>query len=162
MGALSEQEHWVVVLAEAEGLRWVLQESRMAWTAGSARRAGLIRPGDRLLLYVSRGAFHNPTRDESQLVGVAEVASPVARLRKPLAMAKREFVCACSLRFEVTLPEREGVNIRSLVERLTLVRRKEVWGQYFRSGLVQVSARDFKIMADAVRRRARELGVTGK
>ncbi len=142
---------WVVVLAEVEGLRWVLERSRMAWTEASARRAARVQPGDRLVLYVARGAFHNPTRDESQLLALAEVVSPVRRLPRPLELAGRRFVVGCELRFEVVLPERRGVPVRSLVDRLSFVRRKEAWGQYFRSGLVRVPPADLQLLASAVR-----------
>lgn len=145
---------WVVVLAEAEGLRWVLEHSRMAWTEASSRRASRVRPGDRLVLYVARGAFHNPTRDESQLLGLAEVLSPVRRFRKPVEIAGRRFVCGCDLRLEVVLPEREGVPVRPLVNRLSFVKRKDVWGQYFRSGLVQVPAADLRVLERAIRQEA--------
>ncbi len=141
---------WVVVLAEAEGLRWVLERSRMAWTEASARRASRIRPGDRIVLYVARGAFHNPTRDESQLLGLAEVTSPVRRLPRPIELAGKTFVVGCDLRFETVLPERHGVPIRPLVGRLSFVKRKDVWGQYFRSGLVQVPVRDLQVLATAI------------
>ena len=33
------RDGWLVVLAEVEGLRWVLEKSRMAWTEASAVRA---------------------------------------------------------------------------------------------------------------------------
>jgi hypothetical protein len=145
---------WLVVLAEAEGLRWVLEHSRMAWTEASARRASRIRPGDRMVLYVARGAFHNPTRDESQLLGLAKVASPVRRFRRPVELAGRRFVCGCDLRLELVLPGRHGVPVRPLVERLSFVKRKEVWGQYFRSGLVQVPTQDLHVMATAIDRHA--------
>jgi hypothetical protein len=149
-----ERGGWVVVLAEAEGLRWVLARSRMAWTEASARRAERIRPGDRLVLYVARGAFHNPTRDESQLVGLAEVVGPVRRFPRPVRIAGRSFVCGCDLRLEVVLPERRGVPVRPLVPRLSFVRREEVWGQYFRSGLVRVPPKDLQVLAEAVRQAA--------
>jgi len=151
MADRDERGGWVVVLAEAEGLRWVLERSRMAWTEASATRAARIRPGDRLVLYVARGAFHNPTRDESRLVALAEVTTPVRRLPRPVQLAGRTFVVGCDLRFEARLPERAGVPVRPLVPRLSFVRRKDVWGQYFRSGLVEVPARDFEVLAEAVR-----------
>ena len=154
---------WVVVLAEAEGLRWVLEHRRMAWTEASARRAAQLRPGDALVLYVARGAFHNPTRDESQLLGLAEVAGPVRPLPRPVRIAGREFVSGCDLRIEVALPERRGVPVRALVPRLSFVRRKEVWGQYFRSGLVRVPPEDLAVLASAVREAARvEPGPAGR
>ncbi len=141
MTAGSGPQCWVVVLAEAEGLRWVLEHSRMAWTEASATRASRIRPGDRIVLYVGRGAFHNPTRDESQLLGFAEVTSPVRRLPRPVELGGRTFVVGCDLRLERVLPERHGVPIRPLVGRLSFVKRKDVWGQYCRgsSGRARVA-----------------------
>jgi predicted RNA-binding protein len=123
----------------------------MAWTEASARRAEQIRPGDRLVLYVARGAFHNPTRDESQLVGLAEAVGPVRRFPRPVRIAGRSFVCGCDLRLEIVLPERRRVPVRPLVPRLSFVRREEVWGQYFRSGLVRVPPQDLEVLAEAVR-----------
>lgn len=45
----------------------------MAFPSAAAARARRIRAGDRAVLYTSRGAFHNPTRDEARLVGLATV-----------------------------------------------------------------------------------------
>jgi hypothetical protein len=146
--------YWVSVLGEAEGLRWVLKNSRMAFTEAMADRAQGISEGDGLVLYAGRGAFHNPTRDESQLVGVARVTSPSRRLRQPIEIAGRGFVVVCDLDIEESLPERSGVPIKPLVSRLKLVKRPEVWGQYFRKGLVEIGQRDFQLLARAVRRSA--------
>ncbi|HWO70271.1 MAG TPA: hypothetical protein VNP94_05895, partial [Actinomycetota bacterium] len=66
-------------------------------------------------------------------------------------LAGRTFVVGCDLRFEARLPERGGVPVRPLVPRLSFVRRKDVWGQYFRSGLVEVPASDFEVLVEAVR-----------
>ncbi len=145
---------WLVVLAEAEGLRWVLRERRMAWSAASAKRASQIRPGDRLVLYVARGAFHNPTRDESRLLGLATVTSPVEPLPRPLELAGRTFVVGCSLDLEVVLPERGGVPVHPLVPRLSFIKRKEAWGQSLRSGLVPLPERDAAILTRAIRQAA--------
>jgi len=156
MAAAGEQPgYWVSVLGEVEGLRWVLKNSRMAFTEAMSSKAGKIRKGDGLVLYVGRGAFHNPTRDESQLGGVAEVTSEVRRLGRPVEIAGREFVTVCDLRIEVVLPERAGVTVRPLVRRLQVVKRPEVWGQYFRQGLVSIPERDFLILEKAVRSRPR-------
>ena len=102
MSGTGSRNYWVAVLSEAEGLRWVLKNSRMAWTEGSSSRAIRIQPGDGLLLYVARGAFHNPTRDESQLIGVAEVIGPVSKFKTPMMLAGRRFVVGCQLRMEIS------------------------------------------------------------
>ncbi len=87
------------------------------------------------MLYVTRGAFHNPTRDRSQIIGLATVKSPVTRLRTPVAIGGREFMSACDLDTQIALPERQGLPVEPLAANLSFVKRKEVWGGYFRSGL---------------------------
>ncbi len=100
----------------------------MAFSKGTARRAGRITQRDELILYLTRGAFDNPTRDRSQLAGVAIVTSPVRRLRKPGTIASREFVVACDIDVEVSFSEREGLPSEPLI------RRKDLWGQYLEAG----------------------------
>ncbi len=145
---------WLVAFGEIEGLRWVLAHERMAFSPGLSRRAARIQPGDALVLYVTRGAFHNPTRDRSQIAGLASVKSPVTRLRRPVVIDGREFTSACDLEIDVVLPERQGLPVEPLVVNLSFVKRKEVWGGYFRSGLVQLPDRDFRTLSKALERLA--------
>lgn len=149
MTRVAEDRAWIVVLSEAEGLRWVVKYSRMAFSAGSAARAARVRSGNRIILYVGRGAFHNPTRDEAQLGALGVVTSPVRPFRKPIEIAGRQFVCGCDPELQIVL-ERAGILVRPLMDELSFVRRKGAWGQYFRSGLV-VPARDFEVMSKALR-----------
>jgi hypothetical protein len=141
---------WLVAFGEIEGLRWVMEQRRMAFSEGLAKRATKIRVGDTLLLYVTRGAFHNPTRDRSQLVGVATVRSPARRLSRPVFIAGRDFVATCRIQVETTLPERGGVPFEPLVQRMTFIRRKDAWGQYLRAGLIALPPDDFKVLSDAI------------
>lgn len=143
---------WLVAFGEIEGLRWVLEHERMAFSPGLSRRAAQIQPGDSLVLYVTRGAFHNPTRDRSQIAGLATVKSPVARLRRPVVIDGREFTSACDLEIGIVLPERQGLPVEPLVANLGFIKKKDVWGGYFRSGLVQLPDRDFRTVARALRR----------
>lgn len=145
---------WLSVIGDVEGLRWVIRHDRMAWTVASNRRAASLAPGDGLIIYMSRNAFHNPTRDESQLAAVATVLGTTKPLRKRLAFAGREFVATTDVRFEWCLPEREGVAVKPLVPRLSFVRKPHAWGQYFRSGLMEIPARDFSILETVLRDRA--------
>jgi hypothetical protein len=141
---------WLVAFGEIEGLRWVLEHERMAFSPGLSRRAAQIQPGDSLVLYVTRGAFHNPTRDRSQIAGLATVMSPVSPLRKPVVIDGREFTMACDLKIDVVLAERQGVPVEPLVRRLSFVKKKDVWGGYFRSGLVQLPVGDFRTITRAL------------
>lgn len=148
----SDASGWLIVLAEAEALRWVLRERRMAFSPGQCRRASGIQPGDELVLYVARGAFHNPTRDQSHLAGLARVVTPVQSLRRPRIIAGRSFSCGCDLELYIVLPERQGVPVRPLVPRLRFIKRKEVWGHYFRGGLIRLSSRDFQLLRHALQK----------
>ncbi len=144
------QNGWLVVFSEIDGLRWVLKNRKMAFSAATCPRAARIEPGDEMILYVARGAFHNPTRDRSQVIGLATVAGPVKRLRKPVSIAGRDFTCACPLEFGLVLPERHGVPVEPLVDRLSFIQRKEVWGQYLRSGLIRLSTQDLALLRNKI------------
>jgi hypothetical protein len=135
---------------EIEGLRWVVEHEQMAFSPGLSRRAAKVQPGDELILYVTRGAFHNPTRDRSQLAGTAKVTTPVQALRRPVVIAGREFTSACGLKLGVLLPERAGVPIKPLVRRLGFVKRKDVWGGYVRGGLVMLPPADLRTLSLAI------------
>ena len=134
--------YWLVVLGEVEGLRWVLASKKMAFTAARRTLAARIEPGDRIVLYVGRGAYHNPTRDRSQIIGLATAKTQVKDLRSRITIGGREFACACDLEIDVALPERQGTPIDPLVGRLSFVKRPEVWGQYFRSSLIPLGVHD--------------------
>jgi hypothetical protein len=145
---------WLVAFGEIDGLRWVLREERMAFSKGLASRAGKIQVGDQLVLYVTRDAFHNPSRDRSQLAGIATVTSPVRRLREPISIAGREFAVACGIDVVASLPEREGVPFDTFIQRMDFIRRKDVWGQYLRAGLIALTPKDFKALREAISRGA--------
>ena len=152
---MSEAQTWLVAFGEIDGLRWVLKHSRMAFSEGLAWRASRIRPGDQLVLYATRGAFHNPTRDRSQLAGLARATSPVRRLRRPVQIRGRDYVVACDIQVTVSLPERQGVDFAPFVRKLEFIRRKNVWGQYLRAGLVPISRDDGRFLEREVRKAAR-------
>jgi hypothetical protein len=143
-------QFWLTVLGHAAGARWVLEESRMAFGGGQAARAARIQPGDRLFLYTSRGAFKDPTRDEAQLLGLASVLTPVARLREPLLIADREFVVGCKLQITIALPLRAGVPFRPLVARMEFIRHKDSWSAYMRSSLIQLPTSDAWVLEQAL------------
>ena len=141
---------WLLAFAEIAGLRWVLERRRMAFSRGAASRAARIQVGDELILYLTRGAFHNPTRDKSQLAGIAHVTSPIRQLKTPIEIAGRDFVATCGIDVDLLLPERRGVPFEPLVRRIQFIPRKDVWGQYLRGGLVELPPKDLKTMHQAI------------
>lgn len=142
--------YWVWVFGEIDGLRWVLREKRMAFAEHVRTRARRIQAGDRAVLYVSRGAHHNPTRDRSRLRGLVTVTSD-CQDGKAVRIANRDFTMTCEIKPELLHPERSGPEVRELVEDLDVVRRTDVWGQYFRNSPIEVSSEDFSRLAQAVR-----------
>jgi hypothetical protein len=146
---------WLVVLGEVNGLRWVMANSRMAFTAARRSLASQIEAGDRIALYMGRGAYHNPTRDRSQVIGLAAARSRVRNLRTPIRIAGRVFVCVCDLHIDLVLPERHGAPVEPLISNLSFVKRPDVWGQYFRSSLVPIGKPDFDLLGRAVMRARR-------
>jgi hypothetical protein len=150
----------LVAFGEIQGLRWVLEHQRMAFSEGLSSRARSIDIGDELVLYVTRGAFHNPTRDRSQFVGLAGVTGPVRRARAPIVIAGREFVSSCPIEVEAALPERTGVMALELVPQLSFIKRKEVWGQYLRWGLVKIPGADHRLIRLAIRSQLRTVAST--
>ncbi len=113
-----------------------------------------------MIRYVTRGAFHNPTRDRSQLAGLATVTTPVRTLRRPVQIAGRQFALACNLRIDVVLPERKGIPVAPLVSRLSFIKRKEVWGQYIPVGLIELPAHDLALLGEVLKRSGLPGGAT--
>lgn len=129
---------------------------RMAFTASGGRRLSSLGPGDRAVLYVARGAFHNPTRDRSRLAGLVEVTGiPVTDA--PVVIAGRRYPVTVAIRPLVVLPERAGPPVADLVADLKLVCRPEAWGMYFRTSPIRVSDGDFTVLEAAVRRAAAQV-----
>ncbi|MBY5162099.1 EVE domain-containing protein [Salsipaludibacter albus] len=142
--------HWVWVFGEIDGLRWVLEHDRMAFPEHAAGRISRMEPGDRAILYVTRGAFHNPTRDRAHLAGVTRVTSDPRQVDDALVIAGRDFTWTVGHEPEMLMDERHGPHVRPLVERLEMVRRPESWGSYFRASPIEISADDFDLLRNAV------------
>lgn len=147
-----EAAGWLIVLADKEGLRWVLDHSRMAFSERIGLRARKMKVGEPLILYTARGAFGNPTRDQSQLQGLATIASPVHRRRMPLVIGDRSFPWECDLDLKVAFPERKGVPVNPLVSRLAIFPRKDAWAYYLKAGLLAVDSHDVRILSSAIRK----------
>jgi hypothetical protein len=68
------------------------------------REAEQLARGDLLVLYATRGCFHNPTRDRGRVTGVASVKRPAYDLTEPV-----------DLGFEALAPRGEGVELAPIV-----------------------------------------------
>lgn len=139
------------VFGEIEGLRWVLAHDTMAFAAHAAARIAPMGAGDRAVLYVTRGAHHNPTRDVARLGGLVTVLGTPQRPRRAIRIAGREFTHTVAIRVDVALGERSGPEVKPLAAALDRVKKPPVWGQYFRGSPIAVSEHDFEVFAAAVR-----------
>ena len=148
------KQYWIWVFGSIEALRWVLKTKRMAFSDSQARVAKRTQKGDQVVLYVTRGAFNNPTRDRARLAGLVEVAS-TARKGKVLTLpgarkAERSYSLFVPFRPIALLPERSGPEVQPLVGKLERINKPQVWGHYFRQSPIEISEHDFGVLRDAV------------
>jgi hypothetical protein len=107
-----------LVIGERAALAWFPSEQRMAFPPNREAEAMALQPDDVLLLYTTRGRFHNPTRDRGRVIGEARIASRVERLAEPVRFDSREYTTGCALTLERLVPLGTGVGLASLVPRL--------------------------------------------
>jgi hypothetical protein len=81
-----------------------------------------LKPGAPIALYLTRGAFRNPTRDESRIVAVGRIASLM--VDEAVEVAGQWYERWCSLEFDAMVPLRKALPFGSLVRQLsfTLIR----------------------------------------
>jgi hypothetical protein len=145
-----EPGYWVWVFGEIAALRWVVEHRQMPFAGHQQRRLAAMRAGDRAVLYTTRGAFHNPTRDQARLVGLVTVDASPSQADQPVAFGDREFTWACPIRIELLLPERTGASVRALVPDLDLVKKPHAWSSYFRQSPIRIGQDDFERMSAAL------------
>lgn len=133
---------YLLPIADHEPLRWIVHEQRTALTEHRRREAESVRRGDRIFLYTTRGAFHNPTRDRGRVIGLAVVNEPARRLTKPVRFGKREFVLGLSFKIERLAPMREGVELAPLVPQMASFPNPSSWSAVLRRGLVPLADGD--------------------
>jgi hypothetical protein len=137
---------YLVVLGERAAIAWVLREQRMAFPATRRAEVTRLAPGDRLFLYATRGAWHNPTRDRGRIIGTATVDSPVRALDRPLQIAGMTFHSGCGLRIDGVVPYPGGVELQPLVPRLAAFPKPQAWSVYLRRALVPLPERDAELL----------------
>lgn len=146
---MQDRHHWLWVFGDIAGLRWVLEHGVMAFADHTWPRARTMKLGDLVCVYVTRGAFHNPTRDRARVGGLAQVTSE-PRKAEPLRIAGRSFGIFVEFQTITVLPERAGPEVAPLVADLERVKRSEVWGHYFRNSPARLSLHDYRIFEAAV------------
>lgn len=137
---------YLLILGEREALAWVLRQQRMAFAEHRSAEAARLREGDRLFLYTTRGCFHNPTRDRSRIIGIAQVVDPVTRLPRPLRLSGRLFSSGCRLKIDRLAPYRLGLEVAPLVKRLDAFPDPATWSLRVRRTLLRLSDSDARLL----------------
>jgi hypothetical protein len=107
--------YYLMPIADREPLMWILRERRTAFPSYRRSDAERLAAGDRLLLYTTRGCFHNPTRDRGRVIGVATVKHAAKDLPEPIRFGEREFPIGVDFTFEMLVPRGEGVELAPIV-----------------------------------------------
>ena len=136
------------MLSDGVAAAWVLENELMAF--GEHARADRLQVGDAVAVYVSRGAFHNPTRDEAQIVATGRVTREIRK--DPKMIAGRQFNVTCHIALDQRAPLRHGSPFKSMVPHLSFIRESQAWGAYVRRGLVLLPDGDFEMIASALRK----------
>lgn len=142
--------HYLVVLGERDAIAWVLREQRMAFPATPRAEVARLAQGDRLFLYATRGAWHNPTRDRGRIIATATVAGPVRRRDEPIEIGEMRFHSECRLRIEGVVPYPSGIELQPLVPELTAFPKPHAWSVYLRRALVALPEQDATLLKEAV------------
>ncbi|MFE5403739.1 hypothetical protein ACFQ9Z_20795 [Streptomyces sp. NPDC056580] len=139
---------YLLVLGEREAVAWVLDQQRMAFPARRQTEVQRLEPGDELLIYTTRGCWHDPKKDQGRIIGRAYVTSPVRVLNKPVKLAGRVFTSGCDIDVRTLTPYRTGVGLAPLVDRLGAFPDKRAWGVRIRRPLLELSAADAALVRD--------------
>ena len=145
---------YLLPIADREPLTWILKEQRTAFPPWRAREAQELASGDRLLLYTTRGCFHNPTRDRGRVIGLATVTAPSSTLRKPVRFGDREYTIGVPFSIERLAPLRQGVELAPLVPALASFPNARAWSGRMRRALVPLTPDDAKLIVRELERLA--------
>ncbi len=136
----------LLIIGEATALAWVLAERRMAFPARRRSQAAALEIGDELLVYTTRGCFHNPTRDPGRIMGLATVNTSVRDLAEPVVFGERRYTSGCTLDIQGVAPLREGVELRPLVPELHVFPDTKSWSVRLRRALVPLDEHDAALL----------------
>ncbi|GKV72018.1 hypothetical protein [Pseudarthrobacter sp. NCCP-2145] len=148
---------YLVVLAEREAILWVLQNELMAFPARPRREVSALQPGDELVLLTTRGAYHNPTRDRTRVIGTAIVHSKVAPFEPEVEIVGRTFASGCQIRLETLAPYSAGPEIGPLAPQIQALHGEKNWGWLLRKPLVLLDESDVALLKHELQSHLREL-----
>lgn len=141
------------VLASKESAEWVLANEVMGFREHAAVPA--LKTNDRVVLYVTRGARHNPTKDRARIVGVGRLTADLSASPRTIAGVRYPRTCPLDLTEKFGLDD--GPEFAPLVEHLSFIKNKPAWSAYVRRTVVRLPDDDFRLMAEACGQVAMEM-----
>lgn len=139
--------YWMFVFGDSRALQWVIDNKRMAFRQHV--RTDEVSAGHRFVVYTSRGAYGNPTKDDAQVLGIGSITSAVGE--GDVAIGNEVFSKSCKVEMEVVLPLRSGIKFRPLIPRLAFVKGSERrWPSAVHRTLVKLPPQDFDVIAAAI------------
>ena len=143
---MNDTRSYLLVLGEREAVGWVLRESRMAFPPTRRAEVDRLTTGDELLIFTTRGCWHNPRRDRGRIVGSARVASPVVAYDEPVTIAGRDFTRGCDLTLRSLTPLGQGVELAPLIPQMGAFPNKKAWSIWLRRPLLELPPGDATLL----------------
>lgn len=137
---------YLLVIGDSEPLAWVLAKQRMAFPALRRSQAMGLEIGDELLVYTTRGCFHNPDRDRGRVMGLAMVTTDVRDLPEPVTFGERQYTLGCGLDIQSVAALHEGVELSRLVAELHVFPDARSWSAQMRRPLVPLDEHDASLL----------------
>jgi hypothetical protein len=131
---------YLLILADAEGLAWVLRNEQMAFTEKRVHLAEAIEEGDELLLYATRGCFGNPTRDRGRVIALGRALSALRRRHSEIGGRTFDFVQDLTL--NGACARGEGVELATRVAKMWSFPDAKTWSAHLRKPLLHLDSRD--------------------
>lgn len=138
----------------------MLRESRIAFPPTRRAEVDRLSSGDELLVFTTRGCWHNPTRDRGRVIGRATVTSPVTAYDEAVEIAGREFTRGGGIEVHSLAPVGDGVELAPLVPRLEAFPSSNRWGIRLRRPLPELPAADADLLRRHLAALARDRGGT--
>jgi len=148
---------YLLVLAEREAILWVLQNEQMAFPVRPRKEVSALQPGDELVLLTTRGAYHNPSRDRTRIIGTATVQSKVTQLDPQIEIAGRTFASGCDIRIETLAPYSTGPELGPLAPQIHALHGEKNWGWLLRKPLVPLDESDVILLKHELKNHLRTL-----
>jgi predicted RNA-binding protein len=147
-----ENSFWIWVFDDDKGLGWVLQNNLMGFTARGPRCSRLIKKDDRAIIYTTSNARLAQRWGLSSVTGLITVLENVHEI-EPIRIDERPgppLQFSCAIRVDALLGPEAAPKMRDLIDNLSFIPRKEIWGQYLRRSPVAIPKSDFEFLEDVV------------